>query len=227
MAAKPPPPPVKSEPGTFAWFDWYRKLYDYLNTTGSIAWSSLDFTGSTLSDIATRLHSSLQGLLGTGQYHISAAEATLVTGLTSTTGTGAYVHQTSPVLITPALGTPTALVGTNITGTATGLTAGTVTTNANLTGPITSIGNTTSITSQTGTGTKIVVDTNPLMITPRTTGFTVATLPAGTVGMGAYVTDALAPTYNAVIVGGGAVTRVASAAEIWYCPVPSKPCKLL
>ena len=52
---------------------------------------------------------------------------------------------TSPVLVTPALGTPTALVGTNITGTAAGLTAGAVTTNANLTGPITSVGNATTI----------------------------------------------------------------------------------
>jgi hypothetical protein len=44
-----------------------------------------------------------------------------------------------------AFGTPTSLIGTNITGIAAGLTAGTVTTNANLTGPVTSVGNTTSI----------------------------------------------------------------------------------
>lgn len=36
-------------------------------------------------------------------------------------------------------------VGTNITGTASGLTAGTVTTNANLTGPVTSVGNATTL----------------------------------------------------------------------------------
>ena len=48
-------------------------------------------------------------------------------------------------MIAPALGTPTALVGTNITGTAAGLTAGNVTTNANLTGDVTSVGNATSI----------------------------------------------------------------------------------
>jgi len=42
----------------------------------------------------------------------------------------------------------------------------TVTTNANLTGPITSSGNATSIASQTGTGTKFVVDTSPTLITP-------------------------------------------------------------
>ena len=44
-----------------------------------------------------------------------------------------------------ALGTPAAFVGTNITGTASGLTAGNVTTNANLTGDVTSVGNATSI----------------------------------------------------------------------------------
>jgi hypothetical protein len=42
--------------------------------------------------------------------------------------------------------------------------------------------------------------------TIRTQGYTVATLPAaGTVGRRAYVTDALAPTFLTVIVGGGAV----------------------
>ena len=61
------------------------------------------------------------------------------------TGTGALVFGTSPTLETPALGTPTALVGTNITGTAAGLTAGNVTTNANLTGVFTSVGNATAI----------------------------------------------------------------------------------
>jgi len=37
---------------------------------------------------------------------------------------------------------------------------------SNLTGPITSVGNATSIASQTGTGTKFVVDTSPTLVTP-------------------------------------------------------------
>lgn len=41
--------------------------------------------------------------------------------------------------------------------------------------------------------------------TITTKGYTVATLPTGTVGMNAYVTDALAPTYLTTVVGGGAV----------------------
>ena len=47
------------------------------------------------------------------------------TGSTSaSTGSGGVVLATSPTLVTPALGTPTALVGTNITGTAAGLSIG-------------------------------------------------------------------------------------------------------
>lgn len=45
--------------------------------------------------------------------------------------------------------------------------AATVTTNANLTGPITSTGNATSIASQTGTGSTFVVDNSPTLITPN------------------------------------------------------------
>jgi len=41
--------------------------------------------------------------------------------------------------------------------------------------------------------------------TLRTTGYTVATLPAGTIGMRAYVTDATLPTYLGALTGGGAV----------------------
>lgn len=63
------------------------------------------------------------------------------------TGTGNVVMSISPALTTPALGTPSALVGTNITGTAAGLTAGNVTTNANLTGDVTSVGNATTLTN--------------------------------------------------------------------------------
>lgn len=96
----------------------------------------------------------------------SFTSASLSGALTNETGTGLAVFATSPTLVTPALGTPSALVGTNITGTAAGLTAGNVTTNANLTGPITSVGNATSVASQTGTGSTFVMNTSPTLITP-------------------------------------------------------------
>lgn len=53
-----------------------------------------------------------------------------------------------------------------VTGSGSGSFAATVITNANLTGVITSVGNATSIASQTGTGTKFVVDTSPTLVTP-------------------------------------------------------------
>ena len=161
-----------------------------------------------------------QGRLTAAATTTIAIPATQITN--GTTGSGAVVLATSPTLVTPALGTPSALVGTNITGTATAFTASNVTTNANLTGEatsvgnaatltnsavigkvitgftsgagtvaatdsilqaiqkldgnnstnanltgvITSVGNATSIASQTGTGTKFVVDTSPTLITP-------------------------------------------------------------
>jgi len=47
------------------------------------------------------------------------------TSIASQTGTGStFVMNTSPVLVTPNLGTPIALIGTNITGTANGLSIG-------------------------------------------------------------------------------------------------------
>jgi hypothetical protein len=50
------------------------------------------------------------------------------------------------------------------------------------------------------TGASVTV-TKPLVLK----GYTVATLPTGVIGMTAYVTDALAPTFLATVVGGGAV----------------------
>ena len=46
------------------------------------------------------------------------------TGVSTSTGSGSNVLSNSPTLVTPALGTPSALVGTNITGTAAGLSIG-------------------------------------------------------------------------------------------------------
>ena len=45
---------------------------------------------------------------------------------------------------------------------------------SNLTGPITSTGSATAIASQTGTGTKFVVDTSPTIVTPTLSGATIA-----------------------------------------------------
>ena len=67
----------------------------------------------------------------------------------------------APVLFNGALGTPSSGTATNLTGTAASLTAGHVTTNANLTGPVTSTGNATAVTAS--------AITNAMLATPATT----------------------------------------------------------
>jgi predicted transcriptional regulator len=128
----------------------------------NVSYESIDGTGwysmtvgsgdalvaNTLAQFAATTSAQLAGVLsdetGSGSA-VFATSPTLVTPalgtpsalvLTNATGT-----LTSPTFVTPALGTPASGVATNLTGTASSLTAGNVTTNANLTGHVTSTGN--------------------------------------------------------------------------------------
>jgi hypothetical protein len=102
---------------------------------------------------------------GSADITVTAAAGTLTGTSLNSTVTGSSLT---------SVGTLTNLTVTNaIAGSITG-NAATVTTNANLTGPITSSGNTTSVASQTGTGTKFVMDTSPTLVTP-TLGVATAT----------------------------------------------------
>ncbi|MDI6033287.1 hypothetical protein QLS91_09395, partial [Flavobacterium sp. LB2P84] len=83
------------------------------NSTGALSWVTAAtgnaLTTNPLSQFATTTSAQLSGVLS------------------DETGTGSAVFSSSPTLVTPNLGTPSTLIGTNITGTATGLTAGTAT----------------------------------------------------------------------------------------------------
>ena len=90
------------------------------------------------------------------------------TGVTTSTGSGNNVLSTSPVFTTPNIGSATGSISGN---------AATVTTNANLTGHITSVGNAAvlgsftsaqlgaALTDETGTGVNVFA-TSPTLVTP-------------------------------------------------------------
>lgn len=130
-----------------------------------------NLTGLPISTGVSGLGTGVATFLGT------PSSANLASAVSDETGSGALVFANSPTLVTPALGTPSALVGTNITGTATNFTASNVTTNANLTGAITSTGNATSLgsftsaqlagalTDETGSGSAVFA-TSPTLVTP-------------------------------------------------------------
>lgn len=72
-------PPIPNNPITdvFVWRDWFFTISQLLVQQASIAWSSLDFTGSNLQDIVTRQHNALQSIQGgiaSQYYHLTATE---------------------------------------------------------------------------------------------------------------------------------------------------------
>jgi len=82
MANGLPPPPVNDQPGSFAWLEWYRQLRNYVSTSGSVPWYIINFSGSNITDIATRNHNSLQSIQGgaAGQhYHLTQDQHIQVT----------------------------------------------------------------------------------------------------------------------------------------------------
>ena len=97
-------------------------------------------------------------------------------GLTATTGEFSSTVTGTQFISNIATGTApfTVTSTTPVANLSIGGNAATVTTNANLTGAITSVGNATSVASQTGTGTKFVMDTSPVLVSP-TLGDAVAT----------------------------------------------------
>lgn len=170
--------------------------------------NTLTFTGTDASSVAFGAGGTVAYTANNLSVFAATTSAQLAGVISDETGTGALVFANSPVLVTPALGTPASGVATNLTGTAAGLTAGTVTTNANLTGPITSTGNATAVAAQTGTGSTFVMQASPTLTTPNigaATGTSLAVTAAitssgATAGIG-YATGA-----------GGTVTQLTSKA---------------
>jgi hypothetical protein len=195
---------------------------------GAAAAGSL--TGITLaSNVVNASITKLSALASNGIVTTNGGTGAL--SVTLATGSGSVVLATSPTLVTPALGTPSALVGTNITGTAANLTAGNVTTDANLTGDVTSSGNATTIANSniggnhiasalqlassgiTGAG-NVVLATFPTLVSPSlgTPSALVGTNISGTAAnltAGAVTTNA---NMTGDVTSGGNATTIANTA---------------
>ena len=84
MALNLTPPPVTEAPDSFAWQQWYIALTSFVTGSGTIAWDTIDKTGSDLADLADKDHNVLDSIQGgtTGEYyHLTAAQHTDLTGL--------------------------------------------------------------------------------------------------------------------------------------------------
>ena len=80
MAIQLTPPPQQAEPGSRIWMDWFNQLQRLLSSADGVAWGQVDKTGSSLADLAVKLHSSLTGIQGNGSYHLSSTEQARVAG---------------------------------------------------------------------------------------------------------------------------------------------------
>ena len=203
-----------------------------LGTPSALVGTNISGTGASFTAGNVTTNANLTGhitstgnatVLGTAAF----SSANLAGALTDETGSGAAVFATSPTLVTPALGTPSALVGTNISGTGASFTAGNVTTNANLTGHITSTGNATvlgtaafssanlagALTDETGSGSAVFA-TSPTLVTPAlgtpsalvgtNISGTGASFTAGNVTTNANLTGHITSTGNATVLGTAA-----------------------
>ena len=101
------------------------------------------FDGTTSVDVwsGTLLPSESVQYDGTKWNRLNSSGTIAVAGDTDVVTLTGIQSLSNKTLVAPALGTPASGVMTNVTGTAAGLTAGNVTTNANLTGHVTSVGN--------------------------------------------------------------------------------------
>ena len=176
------------------WFMWFNNIYSVTGTGTGV--TPVINGGTGLGIIPT----SGQLLVGNGIGY---------TLKTLTAGTGITVTNGSSTISIAS----TAVTSVSGTGTVNGITlSGTVTSTGNLTlgGTLSGVSLTTQVTGILPIANGGIGATGILPVANGGTGsgvaYTVATLPvAGTQGRRAWVTDALAPAFGAVVVGGGAV----------------------
>jgi len=99
MATTIPPAPIKDPWGSYTWDEWFRQVRDRGQTTGSITWSSINFTGSSLTNIVDRKHndlSNIQGGTSAEYYHLTSAQNTFVQNYNSVLQRNVTIEYTTP-----------------------------------------------------------------------------------------------------------------------------------
>jgi hypothetical protein len=202
----------------------------YNTTTASFegyangAWGSI-VSGSGVSSISFGSTGLTPSTTSTGVVTVAGTLAVLNggTGVTTSTGSTNVVLSNSPTLVTPNLGTPSFLLGTNITGTAIAFTASNVTTNANLTGDVTSVGNATTlatVASAGSTGSSTAIPVITINAKGLTTSISTAAViaPAGTLSGATLASGVTASsltslgTITSLVVTAGTISTTPSAA---------------
>lgn len=108
-----PEPPIREQEFTArAWVRWFQELRRTLATqvTTAVDWIEINFTGSNITDLATRKHTDLQDLNTASYTHLSAANHTDLTDGGTTTLHSHDVAFKSPASITLNTGTGTGSV---------------------------------------------------------------------------------------------------------------------
>jgi hypothetical protein len=127
--------------------DFLNAAGNYVSAGGAPAFSAITSATNTTAAMVVGSGATLSAT-GTGTITATAVPVGGVSGLGTGVGAALAINVGSAgafVTFNGALGTPSSGTATNLTGTAAGLTAGTVTTNANLTGDVTSTGNATTL----------------------------------------------------------------------------------
>ena len=103
-----PRPPIHDESISYQWREWLRRLYIRAAEAGQIFFTSLDFTGSNLTDLETRNHNDLQSFQGgttDEYYHLTVAETVQFDTLTDGSNADSlHEHSTldvDTILLTP------------------------------------------------------------------------------------------------------------------------------